>query len=34
VNLVHKPLLHVVEDSIVVVDVLGGVASNVAARES
>ena len=28
-NLVHNPLLRVVEDSVVVVDVLGGVAINV-----
>ena len=28
-NLVHNPLFHVVEDSVVEMDVLGGVASNV-----
>jgi len=34
VNLVHNPLLCVVEDFIVVVDVLGGVASNMVALGS
>jgi hypothetical protein len=33
VNLVCKPLLHVVDDSVVAVDVLGGVASNVASHK-
>jgi hypothetical protein len=33
-NLVHNPLLHVVEDTVVVLDVLGEVASDVISRGS